>query len=279
MPRIILAIIGSLLFTAGIFDGASQPSNTVTSAPVFVPNYSHAISPLPNGIIAWDAEQKTTDATNGQASAEFDFKFANISPNPITILEGHGSCSCTTVALPQTPWVIPAAGTGEFVATINLAGKVGKIFKYAIITTDKGTKNLLLTVNIPPPPAITMNVEQRARGIAAAKLDRQAVFKGDCVNCHAKNIGTVYDGRQLFEQVCAVCHEATPRATMVPDLHNLKEQTSAEFWRAWITSGKAGTLMPAFSSAQGGPLNDMQIASLAAYLNSMIPPHAPPAAK
>jgi hypothetical protein len=66
---------------------------------------------------------------------------------------------------------------------------------------------------------------------------------------------------------------------MVPDLHNLKDPTSEEFWRSWITSGKAGTLMPAFSSSQGGPLNDMQIASLAAYLNSMIPPHAPSAAK
>jgi len=62
---------------------------------------------------------------------------------------------------------------------------------------------------------------------------------------------------------------------MVPDLHNLKEQTSDEFWRAWITSGKAGTLMPAFATSQGGPLNDMQIASLAVYLNQAIPPHAP----
>ena len=31
--------------------------------------------------------------------------------------------------------------------------------------------------------------------------------------------------------------------------------------------------MPAFATSQGGPLNDMQIASLAAYLNAIIPPH------
>ena len=62
---------------------------------------------------------------------------------------------------------------------------------------------------------------------------------------------------------------------MVPDLHNLKDPTSEEFWRTWITSGKAGTLMPAFATSQGGPLNDMQIASLAVYLNATIPSHVP----
>jgi hypothetical protein len=29
--------------------------------------------------------------------------------------------------------------------------------------------------------------------------------------------------------------------------------------------------MPAFSTAEGGPLNDMQIATIAAYLNMIIP--------
>ena len=273
--RITFGVIGSLLFIAGIFTSGAQPSNLVTTTPSLVLDTSHANAPLPNGVIAWDAESKTVDATNGQDLAEFDFSFTNISPNPVTILEGHGSCSCTTVELPQTPWVIPAAGTGDFIVSINLAGKVGSIFKYAIIKTDKGTKNLMLRVNIqPPPPAPAMTEAERVRGLAAAKIDRQAVFKGDCVNCHAKNVGGKY-GQQLYAEVCSVCHEATPRATMVPDLHHLKDPTSEEFWRAWITSGKPGTLMPAFAASQGGPLNDIQIASLAAYLNSAIPPHAP----
>ena len=51
-----------------------------------------------------------------------------------------------------------------------------------------------------------------------------------------------------------------------------------EFWRTWITAGKAGSLMPAFATSQGGPLNDMQIASLAAYLNAVIPSKVPPPA-
>jgi hypothetical protein len=61
---------------------------------------------------------------------------------------------------------------------------------------------------------------------------------------------------------------------MVPDLNNLKVPTNREFWRTWITYGKPGTLMPAFAGSQGGPLTDMQIASLAAYLNAAKPSKA-----
>jgi hypothetical protein len=187
--RLTIPVSGVLLFAAGIFAAAAQPSNPVTTAPVYVPDYSHAGAPLPNGVIEWDAESKTVDATNGQDVAKFDFSFTNISPGTIAILSGRGSCGCTTVELPPTPWIIPAGGTGELGASINLAGKVGMIFKYAIISTDKGTKNLMLRVNIlPAPPPAAMSDEARARGVAAAKIDRQAVFKGDCVNCHAQNV-------------------------------------------------------------------------------------------
>lgn len=79
---------------------------------------------------------------------------------------------------------------------------------------------------------------------------------------------------------CGICHEAQPRASMVPDLHHLADSsgkplpTNEEFWRSWIAAGKADTLMPAFASSQGGPLNDLQIASLAAYLNAVNPSRA-----
>jgi hypothetical protein len=36
--------------------------------------------------------------------------------------------------------------------------------------------------------------------------------------------------------------------------------------------------MPAFATSQGGPLSDMQIASLAAYLNVAFPSRVPPPA-
>jgi mono/diheme cytochrome c family protein len=53
----------------------------------------------------------------------------------------------------------------------------------------------------------------------------------------------------------------------------LTAPTSHEFWRTWITYGKPGSLMPAFATSQGGPLTDMQIASLASYLDAAHPAH------
>jgi mono/diheme cytochrome c family protein len=184
----------------------------------------------------------------------------------------HPSCGCTTAELPPVPWILPPGTNSIIKLNVNLAGKSGIVFKTVDVATDKGKKDLMLRINMqPPPPAPPMSEEERARGIAAAKLDRQAVFKGDCASCHAKPAEGKY-GQQLFDAVCAICHEAKNRGTMVADLHNLKDPTSEEFWRTWITSGKAGTLMPAFATSQGGPLNDMQIASLSAYLNAVIPP-------
>ena len=63
---------------------------------------------------------------------------------------------------------------------------------------------------------------------------------------------------------------------MVPDLHALKVPTNVEFWQTWISHGKPGSLMPAFSTIDGGPLTEIQIASLANYLAATIPSQAAP---
>jgi len=299
--------IAILFFAAAVFRVAAQPTNPVTSTPVFVPDYTHANDPITPGTLAWDSTQKTLDCTNGQDFAKFTFYFTNTAtmrpvehidnidpatgrtntvlvtnapvPAQVTILNVHPSCGCTTAQLPPVPWQLPPGTNSSIGVSVNLQGKIGTLFKSVTINTDKGRLDLMVRINIlPAPPAAPMSAEQRARGIAAASADRQAVFKGDCISCHAKNVQNKY-GQQLYDEVCSVCHEANPRASMVPDLRNLKDPTSEEFWRAWITSGKPGTLMPAFATAQGGPLNDMQIASLAAYLNSLIPPKAPASAQ
>lgn len=191
----------------------------------------------------------------------------------VTVLSVHPSCGCTTAEVPPMPWILPPRTNSQIRVNVNLAGKAGTVFKTVTVSTDHGRTDLMLRINIlPPPPPKAMTEAEKAQGIAAAKVDRQAVFKGDCASCHAKNLQGKYN-QELFAAACAICHEANPRATMVPDLHNLKDPTSEEFWRTWITSGKPGTLMPAFSTSQGGPLTDMQIAALAAYLNATIPSH------
>jgi len=266
------------VFALGRFHGAAQSSNAVATAPVFVPDYTHAGESLPDGVLVWDALTKAVDATNEQESARFTFSFTNVTAAQVVILSVHPSCGCTTAELPPVPWQIPPGGNGQIKLSVNLQGKSGTLFKTVNVATDQGKKDLILRINIlPPPPMPEMSEAQRDAGIAAAKIDRQAVFKGDCATCHLKRVEGKY-GKQLFDAVCAICHEARNRATMVPDLHNLQVPTNEEFWRTWITAGKAGALMPAFATSQGGPLNDLQIASLAAYLNAINPSHVPPPA-
>jgi mono/diheme cytochrome c family protein len=266
---------GNLSATAQATDPAPLITTApVTTSPVYVPDISHANEPLPDGIIAWDELMKSTDATNAQDFARFTFTFTNATAQNLTILNVHPSCGCTTAEMPPVPWTLPGGTSGQIKLNVNLAGKSGTLFKTVNVSTDKGSKTLTLRINILAPVVVKMSENDRAKGVAAAMVDRQAVFKGDCASCHLPNIQGKY-GQPLFAAVCAICHEAEPRASMVADLHNLQVPTNEEFWRAWITAGKAGSLMPAFATSQGGPLNDMQIASLAAYLNAVNPSRVP----
>jgi mono/diheme cytochrome c family protein len=155
-----------------------------------------------------------------------------------------------------------------------IPGQPSPLLKTVKVSTDKGSVTLVLRVNLLPPVIPMLTDEERARDLAAATVYRQAVLRGDCAKCHVKNVTGKY-GLPLYQAVCAICHDATNRAAVVPDLHTLKTPTNAEFWHTWITSGKPGSLMPAFATAQGGPLNDMQIATLVSYLNATIPSHVP----
>lgn len=199
----------------------------------------------------------------------------SITPVPVTIISVHPSCGCTTAQLPPMPWMIEPGAKGQIGLTLNLAGKSGTLSKTVNVVTDKGNLNLSIRATILPPVVPLMTDADRARALEAAKVDRQAVFKGDCATCHVQP-GVGKYGQALFAVSCGICHESAHRATMVPDLHAIKIPTNEDFWRTWIMHGKPGSLMPAFSTADGGPLNDVQISSLAAYLNTAIPSKTPP---
>ncbi|MGA3266278.1 MAG: c-type cytochrome [Verrucomicrobiota bacterium] len=218
--------------------------------------------------------QKVSFATNFTTVTNTGWA-TNTTPISVTIGTVQPSCHCTTAQLPPLPWTLAPGTNGQIHLTVDIVpGQAGTQFKTVKVSTDKGSVTLVLRVNLLPPVIPTLSEEERARDLAAATVDRQAVFRGDCAKCHVKNVTGKY-GLPLYQAVCAICHDATNRAAVVPDLHSLKTPTSAEFWHTWITSGKPGSLMPAFASAQGGPLNDMQIATLVSYLNATIPSHVP----
>lgn len=280
LHRVVFFGTAIVLFTGiRLFAADIQPSNAVVTTPaVYVPDTSHASEALAESTLAWDSATKETNAAADDQSARFVFYFTNVSPGSVTILNVHPSCGCTTAQLPPLPWTIPPGTNDQIGVTVNLAGKAGTFYKTVNVSTDKGSRDLLVKITILPPVIVNMTDADRARGVAAAKADRQAVFKNDCATCHAIPGNGKY-GKALYDAVCAVCHEAEHRATMVPDLHALKTPTNDQFWQTWIAHGKPGSLMPAFSTTDGGPLNDMQIASLAAYLDSAIPSHIAPTAQ
>ena len=263
-----LDLIGAAVFAAG----PAPATNTIVTAPPI--SVSHANDPLPDGILAWDWLSNTTNATAGQEAAHFVSSFTNISPGNVVILNVRPSCGCTTAELPPRPWTIPPGAGGQIRLSVDLREKSGTLFKSVNVTTDKGNKTLRLCIIIQAPVTVKMTDAERARGLAAAKIDRQAVFRSDCATCHVNNIQGKY-GKQLYDSVCAICHEAEQRATMVPDLRTLKTPTNDAFWRAWIAHGKPGSLMPAFAASDGGPFNDTQIGSIAAYLDLMTSAHVP----
>lgn len=267
-------VLFAFFAVAGIsFSANSRADAVYSSAPVFKPDYSHEGQNLPGKIFQWDATMKSTHVMQGADNAQFAFNFTNISGSNVTILDVHPSCGCTTAQLPPLPWTLAPGTNGQIGVTVHLAGKYGTLVKTIRVGTDHGTQVLTVQITIeslqPPTDA------ERMRQMQMARADRQAVFKNDCAICHEKP-GEYKYGKALFDADCGICHEAQHRASMVPDLHALTVPTNDDFWRTWIAQGKPGTFMPAFSTADGGPLSDMQIASLAQYLDAAYPSRVPP---
>jgi mono/diheme cytochrome c family protein len=275
--RVFLGSVTCVVLIAARLLADNVASNSVLTTPaVYVPDTSHQNDQLTNGILAWQDIVLETNAAAADTDSHFVFAFTNVSSDNVAILDVHPSCGCTTAQLPTLPWIVPAGTNEQFGVTVNLAGKSGTIYKTIKVTTDKGYTQLMVKINISALVLPSLSDADRALGMEKAKADRQSIFKNDCVTCHVKP-GEGKFAQALYDADCGICHEAEHRATMVPDLHNLKTPTNDQFWQTWIAHGKPGSLMPAFSTADGGPLSDMQIASLSAYLNTAIPSHVAPA--
>lgn len=269
---------GSILFCAKVAAQPVPPAATPIPRPIIRP-----VIPLPRPLaspaqntptgpsLIFDAETKQYDASPGESIAPFVFNLTNVWTNEIVITGVRPSCGCTTADMPSVPWHIPPGGGGEVHAQVKLAGKMGLVTKTLTFSTSVGTRIAYLKVNIPMAPARggALSETERKAAMTRAAADPQAIFKGDCVSCHVEKGRNAF-GEALYAADCGICHESSHRASAVPDLHALKEVTDFAYWRAIITLGKPHTMMPGFAAAQGGPLSDAQIISLATYLNHTI---------
>lgn len=222
--------------------------------------------------IVWDATNKTLNPKMGDDSVAFQFTATNTSSKPVTIEQIRPTCGCTVAEMPSQPWVLAPGTSGTFIGTVDIRGKEGTVEKSLFVNSSTGTQMLNLTIKIP-----ALDDMARKRNQRVALANRQAVFKGDCAACHLKpTIGR--SGAELFTAACGVCHLSANRASMVPDLLTAREHRDAEFWRKWISEGKEGTLMPAWSKEHGGPLTKEQIESLVQFAMSTLPTEPPPPA-
>jgi mono/diheme cytochrome c family protein len=247
-----------------------SPAVPVVSAPVVA---APAAPANPNALI-WDSEFKETTTQPGDSDAHFTFWFTNNSANEVVINSVRTSCGCTTAKLPAMPWHVLPGTNGSLEVNVDLRGKSGVISKAVTVDSTAGIKSLIVKLTLPGAPAIgafgqpvpVMNDADRLKNMQASLADRQVVFKdAACAKCHADPAKNVMDGYQVYAGVCRTCHESPQRAALVTDLRALKHETDIDYWKQWITYGRAGSMMPAFAQSEGGPLTPQQIDSLAAY--------------
>ena len=260
----ISSLLASVCMSFGLLaDGPPVPP----AVPVATPS-----APVSTNPFVWDAMSKETTPKPGENSVNFTFWVTNTGPTEARIDAVSTSCGCTVAQLPSTPWIFKPGDSGPLTASMNLVGKFGLVQKLVHVSTSAGQQSLMVRANAPIPDTggTAISLSSREKNQLMTLGDRQAVFKGDCVKCHVEPAKDRH-GEKLFIAACGICHVSDHRAAMVPDLTAVKTSTNADYWRAWITYGKPGSLMPAFAKEQGGILDQKQVESLVDYLVKHFP--------
>jgi mono/diheme cytochrome c family protein len=229
---------------------------------------------LPTGpTLVFVSETNEYNAKPEDTSAAFSIYVTNVWSNAIVIESVHTSCHCTVATLPANPWVLQPDESGVVNATVQLEGQDGIVEKVLTFFTSVGERVITLVVSIPASPhpgEAPLTAAERQAALTKAIADPHAIFKGGCAVCHVDKARGLL-GQNLYVAACGICHDSKQRAAMVPDLRTLKQPVNLDYWKQIIVYGKTNSLMPGFADAQGGPLSDLQVSSLAAWLNQSMP--------
>ena len=235
-------------------------------------------SPLTNALVTKDQPSRYYTAARNEVAARFTFKVKNTAASDYVIEDVRTSCECTIAGMPDRPWILTPGETNKLEAVVDLRDYMKDVttsqvlLKEILVISTNGTSTLTMAITIPPGLTNTLGKEEMDRiwGQKLAAVDHQAVFQNQCAVCH---LVPAYGktGGSLYATACGICHDDAHRAPMVPDLHALKAPIGTNYWRNWITYGKAGTLMPGFINNEGGPLEAAQIDSLLAYVTNAFP--------
>jgi hypothetical protein len=107
-------------------------------------------TPLPDGILVFDAETKQTTVHEGEAQANYIFNLSNASKKPVVINSVKTSCGCTVAKVPPLPWTLKPQDKGQIAVTMNVLGSADKSTKTVTVYTDQGSKPLTVVAIITP---------------------------------------------------------------------------------------------------------------------------------
>ena len=226
--------------------------------------------PPPAGpTLVFDADTKAYHASTEETNARFTFYVTNIWTNAVVIAEVVGSCHCTTAELPTNPWVLAPGASGSLTASVELNGEEeDELIRSLTVWTSVGVWDLTLEISATNPPRradTPLTETERQAATAKATADPRAIFKGDCAACHVDKARGLL-GQELYAASCGICHDSPKRASSVPGLRGSRPPADLDYWKGIIARGKPKTLMPGFAASEGGPLTELQVESLAAYL-------------